>query len=366
MDSARSVSRAEALLIDADELARRGISSRGIADRVASGELTRVRRGWYAETAVLTASPPHVQQLASMLAAQREARRAVLFGHRSAATAHGLPVWSAWLRTTERRGARVPRTGSARSLRQVLSTDQIVSPGFRASRTPNVRYHQSVIPDSDRVEIAGFPVTSSDRTLFDIARSEPFSVALACADQYLRDAFRAGPHVDEERWRDWRAAFSERIEGATGVPGIRRVRALAALADPRADSPLESVSRLRLTQLGIDVEPQYAVASERATTYFIDFWFLDAPFFGECDGKSKYTNAGLRDGRSAEDVLYREKRRQDWIAGTTGRRAVRWGAADVVTTSALRRRLTAFGVPVPGRPSRRIDPATAAVLRGLA
>lgn len=366
MASERRDPRADALLIATHELARLGVGARSIADRLSAGGLTRVRRGWYAETAALTASPPHVQQLAAMLAAQHEARCAVLFGHRSAATAHGLPVWSAWLRTTERGGTHTPHAESTWSLRQALTTDQVVSPGFRASRTPNVRYHQSAVPDSDRVEIAGFPVTSADRTLFDIARSEPFSVALACADKYLRDVFRVGPYVDEARWREWQAAFSERIAGAAGVPGIRRVRALAALADPRADSPLESVSRLRLTQLGIDAEPQYAVASERGSTYFLDFWFLDAPFFGECDGKSKYTDAGLRNGRSAEEVVYREKRRQDWIVGTTGRRAVRWGAADVITPSALRKRLTAFGVPVPGRPSPRVDPATAAVLRGLA
>ena len=348
----------DALLYSTHELHRLGLTARSIAERTADGELTRLRRGWYAETAALNTVSPPTRQLAAMRAAHQATPSGVLFGHRSAATAHDLPVWSDWLRATGG-GAPLP------SLEKQLITEQLVPPGFRAARSTFVRYRQGTVPDTDRCTVAGVPVTSVDRTLFDLARSEPFEVALACADQHLRRTFRAGPHVDIARWRDWQAMFRKRITQAAGVPGIRRVRALAALADPRADSPLESVSRLRLTQLGIDVEPQFAVRGERGGTYYTDFWFIDAPFFGECDGKHKYTDPALRGARSAEEVVVREKRRHDWITGSTGRRGVRWGAADAMSAATLSARLAAFGVPVPGTPSERTDPATATLLRRL-
>lgn len=371
------LARADALLRSRDELLRGGTSPRQITDQLGTGSLVRLRRGWYADRAALEAVPPEVQHLASMLTAQRTSRTKTVFGHRSAATAHGLPVWSPWLHRVghpELQNARPPAPGSRAvptpglpktSPSELQVTDHLVPLGFRASRSPYARYRQAELPPDDVTEVAGFSVTSPERTLFDLARDEPFPVALACADQYLRHTLRAGPHVDMGRWWDWQALFAKRLDRAPRVPGITFARALLALADPRSDSPLESVSRLRLVQLGIDVEPQFAVRSERGGTYYTDFWFTDSPFFGECDGKAKYTDSSLHGGRRVDEIVYREKRREDWIVGSTRRRCVRWGAADVMTTEAFARRLRTFGVPVPGTPSHRLRPETAAVLRRL-
>ena len=90
--------------------------------------------------------------------------------------------------------------------------------------------------------------------------------------------------------------------------------------------------------------------AESGSTLYLDFHFVGLRVFGECDGRSKYTDPILRGSRTAEEVVYAEKRRHDWIVGTTGMRVIRWGAADVRTAARFADRLRAFGVPVPGRP----------------
>jgi hypothetical protein len=119
------------------------------------------------------------------------------------------------------------------------------------------------------------------------------------------------------------------------------------LADPRIDSVLESVSHLQLSRLGFDVALQVPVPSPKGWMYFVDFELLGLDVFVECDGKSKYTEVGLRDGLSANDVLCREKRREDWISGRERKRIIRWGFPEVSSPALLARRLRAFGVPIP-------------------
>lgn len=116
---------------------------------------------------------------------------------------------------------------------------------------------------------------------------------------------------------------------------------------------LESVSHLQLRRLGFDVALQVAVPARVRGHYFVDFELLGLGVFAECDGKSKYTDTVLRGGLSAEEVMYREKRREEWIASTTGKRVVRWGYADVATPMTLAQLLESYGVPIPNPPSDR-------------
>ena len=67
----------------------------------------------------------------------------------------------------------------------------------------------------------------------------------------------------------------------------------------------------------------------------------------ECDGEVKYTDPALRQGRTAEEVVLDEKRREDWIRGVTNRRVLRGGSADAASPEALARRLRRFGVVLP-------------------
>ncbi|OJU66475.1 MAG: hypothetical protein BGO04_00375 [Microbacterium sp. 70-38] len=64
----------------------------------------------------------------------------------------------------------------------------------------------------------------------------------------------------------------------------------------------------------------------------------------EVDGESKYLDETLRSGRSLEDVLLREKQREDWIRGATGLSLARVGAAHIRTPEVLASRLASFGI----------------------
>jgi hypothetical protein len=104
-------------------------------------------------------------------------------------------------------------------------------------------------------------------------------------------------------------------------PKIRRAHRAMRLADARAESPLESVSRLVIRWLGLpEPEPQVRVLDEFGREIGrLDFYWERFGVFGEADGRSKY------DGR---DVLTAEKLRQEELE-STGLIGVRWGWTDI-------------------------------------
>lgn len=217
----------------------------------------------------------------------------------------------------------------------------------------------SPVPSLDK-----FHHTSPERTLFDLARAEPFSVALVAADAHLHETASTGRKVDALQVAGWRARMQARSRAHAGRPGVRAVRMLAQHADPRAESPLETISRLRFLQLGISVETQVSVPAPNGNRYFVDFYAPELGFWGECDGKSKYVGAA-GDGHSTAELLYAEKRRHDWIAGTTNLRGIRWGVREVLTRDRFATHLKAHGVAVPGLPSPLLEPETRGFLKQL-
>jgi hypothetical protein len=79
----------------------------------------------------------------------------------------------------------------------------------------------------------------------------------------------------------------------------------------------------------------------------VDFDWPDLGAFGEFDGKGKYFREELTDGRSADEVLWDEKTREDRIRQHRPR-AVRWGWDVAMSRPRLAHTLAAVGV----RPSR--------------
>ncbi|MCW2288238.1 hypothetical protein [Leucobacter luti] len=359
MDTPQEIRRATQLLLHVDGLAQRGITRREIDSAVSASRLVRVRPGWYVEASQWQSGRSEQKHLLAILAAQQSTLRRPILSHRSAATLHGLPVWSRWMTRT----AALPQ-GRA-DLADERSVDLTVGPSeYNAGSSATAR-HRAALPSADTTQIAGLRLTSGERTVFDLARSEPFPVALACADAYLRGTIRVGRLVDRASWNAWREQLVSRADAMPRGRGMAAVRALAVLADPRSDSPLESVSRLRALQLGLTPELQVAVPNERGGSYYLDLLFRELGVFGECDGKAKYTDPALRNGRSADEVVYSEKRRHDWIEGSQGWRGVRWGAPEVSTAASFARHLRAQRVRVPGRPSLVLGPGIARFLRQL-
>lgn len=357
-------------LLHTAQLRRLGLPDRAIAARVRGGELVRLRPGYFVGAALWESLFPEQRHTLVLLAAQRAAAGPLAFSHRSAAVLHDLPVWSAWL------GQRSP------DVRRAQTT---VARRARGGVNQVMARHVAALPPCDLTEVHGFAVTTAERTLLDLARGDEFSVALAAADALLvraversRDGRGSGGHgrnryggdgyggdAHREALAAWRSRAFESIARQSGNPGVRAQRALVALADSRAESPLETLSRLRFLQLGVGVDIQVPVMAESGGALRLDFVLTGLGVWGECDGKAKYTNASMRRERTPEEVVYAEKRRHDWVAGTTGMRCIRWGVREVVTRDRFAAHLRAHGIAVPGAPSRALGPAVAGFLAGL-
>jgi hypothetical protein len=93
-------------------------------------------------------------------------------------------------------------------------------------------------------------------------------------------------------------------------PGAARAMRAVGLADGRAESPLETRGRLRIIGAGLPT-PQLQVEIHAAGRLVgvADAWFEEAAVAVEFDGRVKYTKPWR--GRSPEQVLWEEKRRED-------------------------------------------------------
>ncbi|UOQ61265.1 hypothetical protein MUN76_04655 [Leucobacter rhizosphaerae] len=273
---------------------------------------------------------PNDRLVARARAVNRAATREPLFTHTSAAALLGLPLFDV---TTDSTHVASPVNGPGRS-----------SGGL-------IRHRFDVQPE-DITFRHHLRCTTPDRTVFDLARSARAEAGLSCADAVLRAQFRTHRSIDRTGIDAWRAQMRERVSESAGTRGLHTLRRVVDLADPRADSVLESISRLQFLRLGFNVDIQVPVPSPSGGHYFVDFELLGIGVLGECDGRSKYRSPLLRNGESAEEVVYREKRRHDWICGTTGKRMIRWGFAEATTPTRMARMLTAYGIAIPGGPSR--------------
>lgn len=162
--------------------------------------------------------------------------------------------------------------------------------GFLMTRAP--------IGPGERWRAGPVRVTSAVRTLVDCAREWPLEDAVVAMDAAL-----LARRTTVEGVRDGAAAVHHR-------PGASRAVRAAALADGRAESPLETRGRLRIVGAGLPVpELQVEIRSGGRLVGVVDAWFDDAAVAVEFDGRVKYTDPWR--GRTPERVLWEEKRRED-------------------------------------------------------
>lgn len=148
-------------------------------------------------------------------------------------------------------------------------------------RTDLVASGQRMMPDEHVMEIDGLLVTTPLRTACDLGRLLKRGPALAALDAMLR------LRVFGE---------DELLAAAAGYRGyrwVRQLRALAPLADRRAESPPESILRLRwLDCPGLPrPEPQRPVpapADVEGGRYFVDLGIDELKFGVEYDGEEAH------------------------------------------------------------------------------
>lgn len=327
MQAESAVERARRSLFSRDELRERGVSDAELRKAGADGGWCRIQPGVYIAREEWNSARPSDRHRFAILAAVDRARDAGgVVSHISAAVLHGLPLYrfrDGPVHTTVPRASHPP-----------------------SGRT--IRRHTGALDAADAVIVDGIRCTSLERTVFDIACTQSREMAVSCADGALRRVAVTGRRFDPDAQARWRDAMRERVEGARGRRGVRAAEWIVGFADGRAELPGESVSRLQLHRLGFrDLDLQVAVEGPRGFDYFVDIALPGARTFWEFDGEGKYRDGSMRRGRSVEDVLMDEKRREDWIRGVTQWRVCRGGFADIATPDALATRLTAFGVRLP-------------------
>lgn len=269
--------------------------------------------------------------------------RPTVFSHESAAALWGLPLY---------------RLDS-------LRTHALTNPDRPSRSSKSLLRHPHEIRGEEIAELAGVHVTSLGRTVRDLGRSADAELALACADAAARRIFETGQAADGSGWdavNEWRADELELLARQGAVPGAAQAREILRFADPRADSVLESVSRLYLKQLKLPFRIHVPVIGRNGANYRVDFELLghaetthvetmyDAlteSVFCEVDGRVKYTDEGILAGRSISEALIAEKEREDDIRGVTGKRVIRWGAKHLESVDTLAARLVNFGIPIP-------------------
>jgi predicted transcriptional regulator of viral defense system len=184
----------------------------------------------------------------------------------------------------------VPRS-EARDVR-VSAVDQ-----WRRGR--GYRVARAALPEDDVDPWLAFGTTSVARTIVDCAREWSLTDSVITIDAAMQDQ-----KVD-------RAALHQAVLAGSHRVGIAGAARALALADGRAESPLETRGRLALLSAGLPrPELQVDIYDGEGLIGRVDAWYAEAAVAVEFDGRVKYT-----DPRNAEagDVLWKEKRREDRI-----------------------------------------------------
>ncbi|MFL6064809.1 MAG: type IV toxin-antitoxin system AbiEi family antitoxin domain-containing protein [Friedmanniella sp.] len=185
-----------------------------------------------------------------------------------------------------------------------------------------IRHHRLTHDIAADVKLVdGFPVVSPARAVWEVASGSSLEAGVCTADSALR------------RWPDLRNDLLT-VGGTFGRrPGSRTARMAMQLADGRAGSVGESLSRVLFYRHALPCpELQHHVHSSLGQLLAItDFYWPECRHVGEFDGKVKYA-ALLREGETPGDVVFREKRREDDIRAT-GRGVTRWTWADLTPGS---------------------------------
>jgi hypothetical protein len=206
----------------------------------------------------------------------------------------------------------------------------------------------------ERVEtIDGCQVTSLARTLVDVAASSSMLVGVTMLDHALRIAAdRSEPEHTLTRPGELasRRTFSrgdlyEELERVNPRTGRRQAERSIAFADPLSANPGETLSRVRIFQLGFETpELQVCFRGILGGNAFVDFFWRRVLKIGEFDGFLKYGAGPVLAGRDPSAVVWMEKQREDALRARV-QSFDRWGWDLALSPARFHAFLTERGVP---------------------
>ena len=291
-----------------------------------AGELVAVRRGVYVAAAGHEELSPILRHREMALAVAQQ-RPGVVFAGFTAAVLSGMPIVG-----------EVPH-------------DVVVLAAGKSGRRRNgvveiVRRAEPPLLTRD-----GIAVTPVVDTLIEVARTRPLLTALTMADAALWvPRFGTGqPSSTIDRLRD---GFDARLP----FPGSRRVSAVLDRTTSCAETPLATLSRLRIEELGFP-PPELQVRVDRPRgrgPAFLDFAWPEHGVWGEADGGGKYLGSGVVEGarRSPAEIVRDEKERENDVRSVTKWACGRWDWDEAWNGGVLRGILLRAGLPLVASPRR--------------
>lgn len=285
------------VMLDGPDAGRRDLDPSVLRARARRGALRRVRPGVFAMPIDRTPEAEHRLRIRATAPLLGDGSA---LSHLSAAVLHGLPL-----------------------LRSRHGAVTIVRPASNGRRSTLLHARRAALGPGEVVEIDGIRVTSLERTVRDLAETLPFGEAIMAGDAAVRMGMDPGRVRADGRSR-------------------RRIGRVRDALDGRAESAGESLSRAIMLEAGLpEPELQFEVRTAELLAR-TDFAWPGRRVLAEFDGAVKYR--GELDGRSAEEAIMAEKRRE-WALRELGYEVVRWDWAALREPERLVRRLsTALGL----------------------
>ena len=284
--------------------------------RMGEGGIVSPRRGLYARESWWEALKPDGRALAIMRGLQQLHPSWVFCGV-SAALAHGVDVSWGLLRKTH-----------------------VVAPRKSwSARSDGIAWHAVDCLECEVVVRSGVRVTSLQRTTLDCLRWLSFSEGMVIAD-FAVARFPGG--------KDAMASYFESRKGR--CRGIDHALETLSRSDGRAESGGESIARAVMIEQGFMVpELQTWVPDplHPGKWFRVDFVWLRTDgrvIVGECDGRKKLFDPKMTQGKTPEEVLMDQRKREGLLTAYDVS-VMRFTYEEAAGVTELVRKLELYGVP---------------------
>lgn len=296
-----------------------GVNDRTLRRAVLAGRMVRVVPGAFVKAEPWNALKPYERHRLKVLATARRMRSEAVFSHHAAAALWGIRMLRNWPKLVD------------------ITMDRAT--GGRSDGL--LRRHCRGFDGVEVTRLDGLLVTTPAQTVADLALRFPFPDAVVAMDSALHRKRKPEPLATSDE-------LLERVMAAEGKRGWRRALAAATFATPLSDSPEESHSRVQIHLLGFPAPIlQREFRDARGFVGKPDFYWPEFDQIGECDGRAKYTDPTLRNGRTADEVILAERHRENRLRRLVNG-VIRWEPADLYPPAKLSRILTDGGLPSSG------------------
>ncbi len=285
--------------------------------------MASIRPGVLVERGHLAGLHPEEHLVLQVRAAAPLVRPPRSFSHSSAAVVHRLPFVGRppdKLDIVDPRRSRPETTARAR-----------VRPAERRVRGPG-RWDGT--PPTLPTTIDGALVQPLVCTVVDLANTLTLEASLPMVDHVLAT----------------RQVFAEMLHDeldAVDRKGKDKAATAIGMGSALSGSPAESLFRVRCRELAApEYVQQHPFRRPGTQSAIVDFWFPAQGVVVEIDGRAKYEDPAMLDGRSVEDAHWQEKRREDFVRSFPEvRTVVRLSFTDVLSADRVRTALRRAEVP---------------------